>query len=78
VEYHWVEDKYDRVPALMADFVRRRVAVIATPLTAAARAAKSAPPRTMFSGSRRQQLPMERRCSFAATPLNKFFSQNHG
>jgi putative tryptophan/tyrosine transport system substrate-binding protein len=42
VEYHWVEDKYDRVPALMADFVRRRVAVIATPLTAAARAAKSA------------------------------------
>jgi putative tryptophan/tyrosine transport system substrate-binding protein len=42
VEYHWVEDKYDRVPALMADFVRRRVAVIVTPLTAAARAAKSA------------------------------------
>ena len=41
VEYHWVEDKYDRVPALMADFVRRRVAVIATPLTAAALAAKS-------------------------------------
>jgi len=31
VEYHWLEDEYDRLPALMADFVRRRVAVIATP-----------------------------------------------
>jgi putative ABC transport system substrate-binding protein len=42
VEYHWLEDKYDRVPAVMADFVRRRVAVIATPLTVAALAAKAA------------------------------------
>jgi putative ABC transport system substrate-binding protein len=32
VEYHWLDGEYDRVPALMADFVRRRVAVIATPL----------------------------------------------
>jgi putative ABC transport system substrate-binding protein len=32
VEYHWLEGQYDRVPALMADLVRRRVAVIATPL----------------------------------------------
>jgi putative tryptophan/tyrosine transport system substrate-binding protein len=31
VEYHWLEGKYDRLPSLMADFVRRRVAVIATP-----------------------------------------------
>jgi putative ABC transport system substrate-binding protein len=31
VEYHWVEGQFDRLPALMADFVRRRVAVIATP-----------------------------------------------
>src|SRR5262249_1031697 len=30
VEYHWVEGRYDRLPALMADLVRRRVAVIAT------------------------------------------------
>ena len=26
VEYHWLEGKYDRLPALMADLVRRRVA----------------------------------------------------
>jgi putative ABC transport system substrate-binding protein len=31
VEYHWLEGRYDRLPALMADLVRRRVAVIATP-----------------------------------------------
>src|SRR5260370_1092764 len=31
VEYHWLESQYDRLPALMADFVRRRVAVNATP-----------------------------------------------
>jgi putative tryptophan/tyrosine transport system substrate-binding protein len=31
VEYHWLESPYDRLPALMADLVRRQVAVIATP-----------------------------------------------
>jgi len=31
VEYHWLEGRYDRLPPLMADLVRRRVAVIATP-----------------------------------------------
>jgi len=31
VEYHWLEGQLDRVPALVADLVRRRVAVIATP-----------------------------------------------
>jgi putative ABC transport system substrate-binding protein len=31
VEYHWLEGQLDRLPGLMADLVRRRVAVIATP-----------------------------------------------
>ncbi len=31
VEYHWLEGHFDRLPAVMADLVRRRVAVIATP-----------------------------------------------
>src|SRR6516165_8910033 len=31
VEYHYLEGQYDRLPALMADLVRRRVAVIVTP-----------------------------------------------
>jgi putative ABC transport system substrate-binding protein len=31
VEYHYLQGQFDRLPALMADLVRRRVAVIATP-----------------------------------------------
>jgi putative ABC transport system substrate-binding protein len=31
VEYYWLDGQYDRLPALMADLVRRRVAVVATP-----------------------------------------------
>ena len=43
VEEHWLSGQYDRLPALMADLVRRRVAVIATPNSnPAALAAKAA------------------------------------
>src|SRR6266436_1632290 len=48
VEYHWLEGHFDRLPAVMADLVRRRVAVIATPnntlITTTAKAATTTIP----------------------------------
>jgi putative ABC transport system substrate-binding protein len=43
IEYHWAEGHYDRLPALAADFVTRKVdLIIATGGAASARAAKTA------------------------------------
>ena len=48
VEYYWLRGQYDRLPSLMADLVRRRVAVIVTPgsnpATLAAKAATTTIP----------------------------------
>jgi putative tryptophan/tyrosine transport system substrate-binding protein len=42
IEYHWPEGQFDRIPAMVADLVRRRVAVIVTPAIAAATLAAKA------------------------------------
>src|SRR5262245_25971511 len=52
IEYRWAEDRYDRLPALAADLVSRRVAVIFanSPSIAPAKAATTTIPIVMMSG----------------------------
>jgi hypothetical protein len=49
VEYHWLQGQFDRLPAVVADLVRRRVDVIAMPaFRAGAPAAKATRPSRRF------------------------------
>jgi putative ABC transport system substrate-binding protein len=61
VEYHWVEGQYARLPALLADLVRRRVTVIAagrSPVALAAKAATATIPIPIVFGIGEDPVPL--------------------
>ena len=72
VEYHWLEGQYNRLPSLMADLVRRRVAVVATPgsnpATLAAKAATTSIPIVFGVGEDPVRLGLSPGSGFKAAP----------
>jgi len=59
IEYHWAEGRYDRLPAMAADLVQRKMALIfadALPVALAAKAATTTIPIVFVSGPTQSSL----------------------
>jgi putative tryptophan/tyrosine transport system substrate-binding protein len=63
VEYHWLEGKYDHLPALMTDLVGRRVALIATPASGPAPSASTRCPQAPSCRHGRRRSGRRLRCA---------------
>ena len=79
VEYHWLDGHYERLPALLADLTRRRVAVIAAPASTPAALAVKAANVTIRSAAKQSRVALDLRsfrscCAtrFCALPLRDF------
>jgi ABC-type uncharacterized transport system substrate-binding protein len=81
IEYHWADNEVERVPALAADLVRRRVAVIITTGGArsalAAKAATTAIPIVFNIADDREMVPGAVRVAVFVNPDSPSF-RRHG